>query len=96
MGIKIKFEQYGNETVYNPQSPTFVLMTRSGERIGVLEPTDANVKSYLNSADEVSFRVYREVSSNKTYYSQPEPPYSVGDVYIDGLDSNATAGRAIA
>ena len=96
MALKIEFEKYGDETVYNAQSPTFVLMTRSGERIGILKPSDEQVKSYLNSADEVSFRVYKEVDQSKEFFSQPETPYQIGDKYYVNYFESATAGRAIA
>ena len=59
MGIKIKFEQYGDEIKYIPQKPTFVLMTRSGKKLGILPATEEDVKCSFNSANEVSFTIHK-------------------------------------
>ena len=95
MAINIEFEQYDEQIV---NSPTFVLMTRSGEKIGVLQPTDENIRSYLNSADEISFKVYKEIDFHNEYHQEPKPPYSLGDVYYATAYDNDTsvAGQATA
>lgn len=99
MALKIEFEKYGDQTVYNPQRPTFVLMTRSGKKIGILPANDEDVKSCMNSSDEVSFTVHKPIESPigaKMFSSQPTPPYSVGDTYTEGAESSAVAGVAVA
>ena len=62
MALKIKFEKYGDKTVYNPQRPTFVLMTRSGKKLGIIPASSEVVKSCLNAADEVSFHVKKSLN----------------------------------
>lgn len=95
MALKIKFEKYGDNIVYNPQPPTFVLMSRSGKKFGVINPVDEKVRCYLNSADEISFQVYREIEGKYVFHSRPNPPYHFGDIYEYDGDASAVVGIAI-
>ena len=57
MAIKIEFD--GN---INPLSPTFVLATRGGEKLGVLNTIDnISVKDNLSEASEISFDLYKSM-----------------------------------
>lgn len=57
MAIKIEFD--GN---INPQLPTFILATRSGDKLGVLNTIDnVAIKDSLNDANEISFDLYKSL-----------------------------------
>lgn len=57
MAIKIEFDSN-----VNPLSPTFVLATRSGEKLGVLNTVDSiTVKDNLSEASEISFDLYKSM-----------------------------------
>lgn len=53
------------ETVYNPQKPTFVLMTKSGRRLGIIPAESERVKGCLNAADEISFTVHKTADTKE-------------------------------
>lgn len=54
MGVRINFD-----STHNAQSPTFVLATRSGRKLGQLPACNIVFKDTLNSYSEIFFRVYK-------------------------------------
>lgn len=60
MAIKIKFD-----SVHNPELPTMVLMKKSGEKLGLLNPKNVVLKEDLNNPSEISFCVYKYADGKK-------------------------------
>lgn len=54
MAIKINFDAAGN-----PETPTFVLAKRNGEKMGQIPAKEISVSDSLNDAPEISFTVYK-------------------------------------
>lgn len=61
MAVKIKFD---NQNV--AESPTIVLLKRNGEKLGVLQAKEIHFTGNMNSAQEITFRVYKEDNGKKT------------------------------
>ncbi|MCI8485520.1 MAG: hypothetical protein HFH41_14460, partial [Lachnospiraceae bacterium] len=55
MAIKIKFD-----VARTPEFPTLVLARRDGSKIGMLTPSEVNLRGCLNDADEIQFKIYKE------------------------------------
>lgn len=60
MAVKIKF----NNGI--PEKPTFVLMNRSGNKLGIINTSSEDAKFSFNDADELSFDVYKDLNDNPT------------------------------
>lgn len=54
MAIKINFD-----VTHNPESPTFILAKRNGDKLGQIKAKEIEILDSLNNASEVSFRVYK-------------------------------------
>lgn len=54
MAIEIKFDAAGN-----PEQPTVILAKKNGDKIGILNSVEINVRDSMNDADEISFTVYK-------------------------------------
>ena len=54
MAIEIKFDASGN-----PEQPTVILAKKNGDKIGILNAVEINVRDSMNDADEISFTVYK-------------------------------------
>ena len=52
MAIRIKFD-----STHNAQSPTYILATRSGRKLGKLPAYNITFKETLNSYSEIFFRI---------------------------------------
>lgn len=52
--IKIRFDN-----VNNPLSPTLILATRSGKKLGQLNAKELDIKESMNDSSELNFRVYK-------------------------------------
>lgn len=60
MAIKINFD-----TAHNPESPTFILSKRNGDKIGQIDAKEIELSDILNDASEVSFNVYKYIDNKK-------------------------------
>lgn len=61
MAIKLKFDQN-----YNVTSPTFVLATKSGDKLGAIPAENIVVKTSMNDADELSFTIQKSTDDVET------------------------------
>lgn len=61
MAIKLKFDQN-----YNVTSPTFVLATKSGDKLGAIPAENIVVKTSMNDADELSFTIHKSTDDIET------------------------------
>lgn len=64
MAIKIKFDSQ-----HNAETPTLVLATKNGKRIGKLPATNIQFKDTLNSYSELRFDIYKEDCNNRESYT---------------------------
>ncbi len=62
MAIRIKFD-----SDYNVEAPTLILAERNGKRLGLISNIfEINLTDRLNSAAEISFKVYKELDGVKS------------------------------
>ena len=62
MAVKIRFDESNV-----PQTPTFVLGTRNGKKIGLIPGVDINFKNSLNSPSTITFAVHK-IKNNVSSY----------------------------
>lgn len=62
MAVRIEFD-----STYNVQSPTFILATRNGNKLGVLPAYNIVFKDKLNSYSELSFKI-NKFDNGKTFW----------------------------
>lgn len=55
MAVRIRFDQE-----HNVIQPTFVLATRSGKKLGVIQADDIQISDSMNTYFEANFKVYKE------------------------------------
>ena len=73
------------ETVYNPQKPTFVLMTKSGVKLGIIPANDERVRGCFNAADEISFTVHKPIDSYEASDDSAEKFYTIENDAINRI-----------
>ena len=56
MAVRIKFDKS-----HNVIQPTFVLATRSGKKLGVIQADNIQISDSMNSHFELSFQVQKEI-----------------------------------
>ena len=56
--IKINFD-----TARNPETPTFVLGRKNGDKIGLINAKNVNVSEDMTKASEISFDVYKKIDA---------------------------------
>ncbi|MBQ8206418.1 MAG: hypothetical protein IJZ77_03065 [Bacilli bacterium] len=62
MSIKINFD-----SANNPETPTFILTKRNGDRIGLIEQNTISLSDVLKDASEISFTVNKYTSSKRCH-----------------------------
>lgn len=62
MAIKINFDAAGN-----PEQPTIILAKKNGDKIGILNAVDIEVRDAMNDSDEMSFTVYKFDNEESSY-----------------------------
>lgn len=77
MAIRIKFD-----STHNAQSPTYILATRSGRKLGKLPAYNITFKDTLNSYSEIFFRINKvdcvsSATKNKTINMKPISVHNV-------------------
>ena len=60
MAVRIKFDRS-----HNVIQPTFVLATRSGKKLGVIQAENVEISDSMNTYFELSFQVQKEIDGNK-------------------------------
>ena len=54
--IKINFD-----TARNPETPTFILGKKNGDKIGLINAKNINISDKMSEASEISFEVYKKI-----------------------------------